>query len=227
MNSQDKSPNFFLNLGRLHMIAKRACARAYADGRPNDKEDAALTAVLFSAAALEAYINETAQLIHKDPRLSKSSSKVSAFAEVLDEAEHDRASLRLKFLLAKTVLSGHSFDRGALPYQDFDLLIALRNELMHSKLQRIDDTHRLVKCLRSRQILGAEDANVRSSWISTIATPEVARWACDTAASMVNAIQEALSKVVPDQSRPSEIRTLATFRLMPIDTGDPSRWVSL
>jgi len=200
------------------MAAKRAFTRArLEDAKPIEKQDAVLTAILFSAAALEAYINETFQIIRGMPALWQSSNKVSAFADVLDEAEEHRASPKLKYLLAKIVLTGTSFDKGALPYQDFDLLMAMRDELMHYKLQRIEDTHKIVERLKSRKIQIAHEPNVRVSWTSVIATPDVAKWACNTAASMINTIQQGLFAAVPAESDPSMLHFLAGVHYTPIE----------
>ena len=80
MNANTAPTGFILSSGGLHMAAKRAFTRArLEDAKPIEKQDAVLTAILFSAAALEAYINETFQIIRGMPALWQSSNKVSAF----------------------------------------------------------------------------------------------------------------------------------------------------
>src|SRR5439155_18734314 len=56
-----------------------------------------------------------------------------AFADALQEIEESRGSLSLKYLIASQTLSGATFDKGSNPYQDFAILINLRNDLMHLK----------------------------------------------------------------------------------------------
>src|SRR3984893_1887682 len=58
---------------------------------------------------------------------------VSAFAQVMDEAEESRVQIQSKFQLAYLVLTQKAYDKGSAPYQDFSDLVAVRNRLMHGK----------------------------------------------------------------------------------------------
>ncbi|HEX9742684.1 MAG TPA: hypothetical protein VGA17_07825, partial [Nitrospiraceae bacterium] len=52
--------------------------------------------------------------------------------EVLDELEEGHASTQIKFLLAGQIL-GRPFSRGENPFQDFSIVMTLRNHFMHLK----------------------------------------------------------------------------------------------
>ena len=51
--------------------------------------------------------------------------RVVSLAEVLSEAEHSRASTRLKYLLVGSVLKGKPFPKGVQPWQGVDVLESL------------------------------------------------------------------------------------------------------
>lgn len=198
----------FLNAGIIFERARAAYERTDGSGsdRKPDQMDA-LDAIIFSAAALEAFINETAELASEATRSSifLAPPEVKTFASLLEEAERSRASIQMKFMLAKIALTGQTYDTGSVPYQDFALLIDLRNALLHLRpIEKIEHGPQggltlkpapLLAQLRSKNILadyGSED--VIATWISTISTRAAARWACEVAAAMVQSIVD----IVPD-----------------------------
>src|SRR3984957_13601214 len=93
----------------------------------------ALVSVVFAAASVEAFLNESAFLAKNKARISEEPPIVSAFAQVMDEAEESRIQIQSKFQLGNLVLTGKTYDKGTAPYQDFSDLIAVRNLLMHGK----------------------------------------------------------------------------------------------
>ena len=132
---------------------------------------------------------------------------------MLSEVEDSRGSTNLKFLVGKLALVGKTFDKGANPYQDFAILLELRNSLVHLKFDRVKkgvqfneisyDCPPVVGRLRSKNVLaefeGAE--NVVASWVNQVSTPAVARWACNVIAAIV--------KEVVDSIPPSDLREMA------------------
>lgn len=98
----------------------------------------ALVAVVMAAAATEAFINEVGayyKLGHREWEPRETASGVAHAA-----AEENRGSTKLKYLMASLTLSGHMFDQGTQPFQDFSTLMSIRNDLMHPKpLDRFDD----------------------------------------------------------------------------------------
>ncbi len=103
-----------------------------------------LVSIVFAAASLEAFLSESAYLaetslqresreLRLGRRVDAEPPIVSAFAQVMAEAEESRVQIQSKFQLAHLVLTGKVYDKGGAPYQNFSDLMALRNLLMHSK----------------------------------------------------------------------------------------------
>jgi hypothetical protein len=96
-------------------------------------QSAALISVVFAAASLEALLNEAAYLAELDLHKAVEPGVVSAFVQMMDEAEESKAQIQSKFQLARLALTGKAYGKGTAPYQDFSLLIAARNALLHLK----------------------------------------------------------------------------------------------
>jgi len=126
---------------------------------------------------------------------------LSALADILDKAEDSRGSVRLKFLLTKAILPGEPYDKGALPYQDFDRLFSLRNLIVHLKPEKIKPTPaKVADALAQKSLCEHEKPNVKSSWLDRIATRAVAKWTCNVVAKMVGALRKEFP--VDDSPRP-------------------------
>ena len=94
----------------------------------------AIVAIVFSALTLEAFINEVGALAAAVPSSDRCDPPVfDKLGEVLVNEEESRDSTLDKFLLAKQILSGSSYDKSRMPYQSFKTLIDLRNALAHIK----------------------------------------------------------------------------------------------
>lgn len=223
----------FLSAGGLFGVA----VAAYTDAR--DTPDAgvryrlSLSAVVFSAIALEAFINELAEYAAMSS--DKASPEVGNFAALARQVEEAHGSIALKFLLASALLGGQSYDRGAQPYQDFDLLVAVRNAIVHHKpedriqgQQEEDDGHTpgvvpraLTRRLHSRGLIGAELLD-QAAFLHHVATPTVAAWACDAAANMVRALVDmlppsAFARSMQFQTRPFQPVRRARSAQEPVD----------
>ena len=109
----------------------------------------------------------------------------------------------MKFLLAKNILTGTPFDKGKSPYQDFDLLLKVRNALVHFRSENLylatdtfsgmiqpevkpDSIDRLFSKLRSKNILKPEEDCHQGGLIERISTPEAAKWACNIVPDMIS-----------------------------------------
>jgi hypothetical protein len=90
----------------------------------------ALVSLVFAAAALEAFLNESVYLAENT---RDAPPIVSTFAQVMADAEESKTQIQAKFQLGNLVLTGKAYDKGAPPYQDFADLFAVRNALMHGK----------------------------------------------------------------------------------------------
>jgi hypothetical protein len=131
------------NSPTLFSIAVDSAKRIVGDRRVGGHAGA-LVSVVFAAAALEAFLNESVFLAEmslrrkvrearRQQRVLAEPPTVSTFAQVMKEAEVSRAQIQSKFQLARIVLSGQAHDKGSAPYQDFTDLMAVRNLLMHGK----------------------------------------------------------------------------------------------
>jgi hypothetical protein len=131
------------NAPALFSIAVDSAKRITTPLRVGGQRDA-LVSVVFAAASLEAFLNEAAYLADKSVSRKVRETKlghlveeeppiVSAFAQVMDEAEESKVQVQSKFQLAHLILTNKIYDKASVPFQDFLTLIAVRNLLMHGK----------------------------------------------------------------------------------------------
>jgi hypothetical protein len=181
-------------------------------------QQAALISVVFSVVALEAFLNEATELALDFSRRTPNSEPhvVSVFAEFMEDAERSRASLESKLILGNWILAGKRVERGIPPYQDFSLLMSLRNDLVHFKPNESVDTtatperiKRLFDRFGSKNILADNvEPKLPQSWIVLIQTKAVAEWSCRTAANMV---LDFVEKAPPESGWRSFLDILASF----------------
>jgi hypothetical protein len=185
----------------LFGLAKRAHERCGGAGRPIDASEAALTAVLFAALAAEAFLNELADLAEQFGRAGIGDPPaVKAFAAAIGEAEKSRASPRLKLQVAAFFLAGAPLDRGAQPYQDFDLLLTIRDFVVHHKPVHFTwrdgvahtDHAGLFRELRARNLVEERDPQMAASLLGDVSRPAVAAWAIGAGARVV---QELVARI--------------------------------
>jgi hypothetical protein len=192
MSSSAKSKT--LEIGTLFGVAVEAAREIKAPPRTGG-ERPALISVVFSAIALESFLNEITeharQLSEHQPTI-QGHPEIVLFAQVMGDAEDAHARLESKFTFANWILSGRSINWGSQPYQDFALLMRLRNDLVHTKTNKLfdygtmtnEEGHReLMSRFRNKDILA--DSMPTGSWTYLIQTKAVAEWACRTAASVV------------------------------------------
>ena len=98
---------------------------------------AALSAILLSAAASEAFINELAEFAsqNRTPEVNWDGDVEYAalLGDVMAVAENSHVDLFGKFQLAHRIMADAPVDSGRAPFQDFALLIRVRNFLLHLK----------------------------------------------------------------------------------------------
>ena len=192
---------FFINGAVLFNRAKEAFERSKkssTDERQLGQMDA-IDAVVFSVAALECFINEVSELARQacSDKRNDNPPSVETLGRLLREVEEKKGSLRLKFMLAHLVFTGQTYDASSRPFQDFNLLIQLRNAIVHHKpdeyfTQEADgtiklDAAKLLSKLESKNVL-AERSDVQTSWLNRIATSASARWACNTSSEVINSV---------------------------------------
>jgi hypothetical protein len=93
---------------------------------------------------------------------------------------------------ALSLAVAHQRSKGVQPYQDFALIVGLRNDLLHFKgNERFDQNataeqfHKdLIRRFGKNKNLLAEDMEP-GSWMHAIETKAIANWSCSTAANVV------------------------------------------
>ncbi len=191
---------YFMHSGILFSVAKAAYQRT--TSAPSDRtggQNDTLVAILFSAATLESFIMETALTAEGVGNMGGTPMLIRDMATAIHEAENSRGSARLKYILAKAILPGDSYDKGAQPFQDFDLLFSLRDHIVHMKPEKItEEPHKMIKRLQGLNLCAEEEPNVKSSWLSQVSTPAVARWSCNVVARIVQSVRECFPPEDPD-----------------------------
>jgi hypothetical protein len=210
---------YFLNAGVLYNIAKGAYERTKsAETDTTRGQNDAAVALLFSAATLEAFIMELALHAESGADLCPQPSPLLFLSHVLKETEASRGSIRLKYLLAKSILSGQSYDQGSKPYQDFNLLFNIRDAIVHLKPEQIKPrTHKIVAALSSMKLCSHEDPNVQASWLHQITTRAVAQWACNVVRDMVNSIRDCIPDDAEETVNPYMMMAFGTRHFKGVD----------
>jgi len=191
INDIANRPTRMLEAGLLFGVAIDAIRVIKVEPRTGGQRSA-LVSVVFSVIALQSFVNEMTE--HAQNMSSIQLAEVGVFAQMMGDAEEDRASLDFRLRLAHWILTGRMMDRGSQPYQDFALLIGLRNDLVHTKPNRLytygkttnEEAHsRLMKRFRDKNILAEENS---ASWTHLVQTRAVAEWSCRSVARVVNEV---------------------------------------
>lgn len=121
-----------LKLAKLVLTrASRKRARALRQNVTTDLADILEVYVLL-AAALEAFINEFCwERIDE----AKASGTDTYWLSGLEEIVTQKTEVRLKWRLVPQLLWQKAFEEGKPPWQDFNVLIQLRNSLLHYKIE--------------------------------------------------------------------------------------------
>jgi hypothetical protein len=133
--TQPMSDNYSVSvdLTNNHFSICRAAA-SRASNHPEGSEDT-LIAIVFGAAAFEAYIDQIRVMCGVSyPFSGEEETKVTALAEALVSIEKCNAQWNLKLQLVSLILSGRKLDRGIQPWQDVDFLFKARNSIVHPSL---------------------------------------------------------------------------------------------
>ena len=190
----------YFHATHLFNIARRAAADSTSD------QDAPIVSVMFSVLALEAFINESGALARMVPTANRQKI-IEGFSAVMSELEERRESLLVKYHMALLVFSGSTWDEGSQPFQDFKLLVSLRNAIAHTKADKwetrvfeskpdpersLEEYPKFVKQLHQRKLI--ELPAVSGSWLEILTQQKVADWACLTA----RLITEEFLRIAPD-----------------------------
>ena len=143
-------PGRILEAQALFSIAVEA-ARGIAGELRASGQTAALTSIVFSVISLEAFLNEAREVAHDIKENPSEPEVVTAFSRLMEDA--DRLSLESKFILSNWLLTGKRADTGRPPYQDFSLLVNLRNALVHFDPNEPWNTFEEAAALRQKKII--------------------------------------------------------------------------
>lgn len=164
----------------------------------------ALVSIVFSIAAIESFINDLQMLAQFFCSHKKTPGVLMILANVLDELEESHASIPIKYQMARIILIGEAFNKGEQPFQDFTLLLKLRNALVHAGPDRVVEIgpnkfqpnkyHGLISQLADRGLCD-NPTQPLSPWTDYIdSSPKVARWSYNSALAMT----QALFSCIPD-----------------------------
>ncbi len=143
----------------------------------------ALPAYACAVASVEAFINE--MLLS---RMSKSYFKTSPLWS-LEKDWYEKLEIKAKLIIVPQLLFGKTFERDKQPFQDMSLLITIRNDIVHYKMEK--PYPKYLKTTDSRKI--TLDGKSKSSvsdfpWPHKLSCTEGVRWAHNTACDTINAI---------------------------------------
>ena len=138
--------------------------------------------IVLASTSLEAYINEILAFHHLMMEPSKQ--------QEIEELRRPEVKVRARWLGAPAILGGKAFDTEAEPYKSFDLMVTLRNKLVHDSAEfRTPDEYPLAKIDEYKQRF-AFTYEGSADWASQVLNLECARWGCSTAQAMVHKFHE-------------------------------------
>jgi hypothetical protein len=185
-----------------------------------DSRRQALAGILFAAISAETFMNEFEFIAGSHVKHFGTPRWLGALSVLLEEAENSHATVLSKYQLAKFILSGETFPKGATPFQDFALLVEIRNLIVHGKskeaivekndsgdfvwtnpkiMQKLEGA-KLVKLDTSFLSRAAEEHNVDrfvTDVLDELTSQTTAMWACTSAAGMVYGILDAVPNDFP------------------------------
>ncbi len=171
----------------------------------------ALSAFLFSALAAEAFINELPEAASRDAYGIRDLQLPAALvledlAATLNAMEQAHDRIQLKYDAARKILIGSAFDHSAAPFQDFNDLMKLRNDLVHPRhldqttaLGHTEPASPVVRDLQRRGLTRTrgrrpDDPMGGTSWLSEIYCARTAAWAHKAACGVIVELIRALPR---------------------------------
>lgn len=201
--------------GFLRVNAYRAYERCIKDrlsGKVYTTEDNnyspnVIDVYILSVSTLEAFINEVCfggpeiRIINGTP----------APRELIEDLE-----IRKKYYLLPLLLWGKTYKRGTQPYQDFEMLVRIRNDLIHYKMRSYHrgNEPKYFRILSERgALLVSPHPDADFAWIMKILTSKGALWAYNTACRMAKGLIE----LADEQTQTLWSPILGSFQEIPDD----------
>jgi hypothetical protein len=209
IENMPKSPTgaFFVHWFELFCLATEARDKAneIQTANPDAWPHEALSAILFSALAVEAFINELPEAAARDangPWMTglPGVDLLRDLAETLDMIEDSQGNIGLKYQMASKILTGRTFDSNEAPFQDFNTLVRVRNEVVHPRHRDrtreggyIEPASPAIRDLQQRGFTTtrgrkAGDSSGGMSWLNEIECGRTANWACEAASEIITAV---------------------------------------
>ncbi len=185
---------FTFTSGSFFWLARKAYERS-----KSDPSESILTIIL-SAIGVESFINELTELASNSSFKRNEPSEIKVLGALLSDLEKQRVQIRPKIQLAYYILTRQQLQVGELPYQDFALLISIRNALVHKKPEKFHhpddlensepdfDPHEFIKRLSDRKVIELPPKTEVPQWYAYIQNPEAAKWSYNIAVQMVKLI---------------------------------------
>lgn len=175
-------------IGRARLAYVR-CVKERLSGRvlimkDNNYSESAIDVFILSVSALEAFINEVAFT-----PMSGVIGRLGIAGDMVEDLE-----LARKYYLVPLLAWHHTYDRGRQPYQDFKMLVAVRNDLVHFKMKFYGHGEEpgYAKTLSQRGLLLPKPASPHMGflWPAELLTSKAALWAHNTACRMVRTFMD-------------------------------------
>jgi hypothetical protein len=183
-------------------------ARMIIEIDPRSWPSESIAAILMSALAVEAFINELGPLVRSDTGHYTSEhlpekGVLTDLAVTLDEVETNRGTIALKYHMASKILSGNTFDVSRSPFQDFSRLITLRNLLVHlrpgdtvDENGKVVPSEKVIRQFQRERLTYSSDPGDKPqgtvSWLNELQTERMATWAYAAACGIVRAVIDML-----------------------------------
>lgn len=199
-----QAPSYIHHAWGLHHVAVEAYQRlTHVDDLTPGRSDA-LVAVAFAAFSLEAFVNELAQvaknraqwwpLLPSDLKRAAVPTFLRRLAAILKDAEEAHTSPRFKYALIAFLCDVEQLEKGKQLYEKLELLFSVRDEVAHLKMPRIGQEHGILDRLRKDGLCNENDP-AEQTWLDQIATKALARWACNTAADVTDALGDSFANL--------------------------------
>jgi hypothetical protein len=159
----------------------------------------AFSAYVSAVSALEAFVNET--LLSDSARFLLKDSPLWD----IDGGTLEKMDLGVKLVLIPYLLFQKTFKRSEQPYQDFALLVRVRNDIVHYKMQKTSPKY--VSQLVATGVALKQDHIV---WPSRLSCVHGIVWANNAACKVVHG----LVALVPEEHRSILVPTASNFQLL-------------
>jgi len=164
----------------------------------------AITSIVLSCILLESFINESYEPIRYLPRTEILSGLVN-YAQCMEMMVRDMNSIEEKYCMALKNFSEGHFDKGKNPYQNFAMLIKIRNDIVHNKAEvqitefelngESKSKNKIPKWVRHLITCGIIfESNSVENFIDLLGSEKVATWAFESSIEII----EHLISLVPN-----------------------------